>query len=119
MIGHLQTPKRCVLKILIEGRIRGIWYLEECLLGGFSSNQDSVYIVFGCVYGQERKSKVTEKRPNQYTKKKEGAARLNFQLGADGLFRLKGFNEEHNHLRTHSTYLQETERITGAKCVVC
>ena len=53
---------------------------------------DSVYIVFGCVYGQERKSKVTEKRPNQYTKKKEGAARLNFQLGADGLFRLKGFN---------------------------
>ena len=79
---------------------------------------DSVYIVFGSVYGQERKSKVTEKRPNQHTKK-EGAARLNFQLRADGLFRLKGFNEEQNNLRTHSTYLQETERITGAKCVVC
>ena len=67
------------------------------------------------MYGRERKSKATEKRPNQHTKKKECAARLNFYLGADGLFRLTGFNEVHNHIRTHSTYLQETEKIRGER----
>ena len=71
-----------------------------------------IQIKYGCVYGYERKSRATEKRPNQHTKKKDCKAKVNFFCGVSAI-KLTSVSEEHNHLRNSSIFQQETEKISG------